>query len=93
MIYLLSYILVLKLSYEDTFDIMLCNNVTCCNGIPVCRITYDINGRQIDDSVPIAMNGWGKIKTVAPDSPLKGFFSIDVYGQKRQLVADLKYVN
>ena len=61
------------LPYEDTFDVLVSDNVTC-SGARTCRITYDKDGNLISGPVPFTISGHITILTVVPKSQEKGLF-------------------
>ena len=77
------------LLYENTFDVVVVPENATCDGVRACKITYDKNGKVITGPVPFTISGSTSLYTVAPKSPIKGFFGLGF--QFRTPTYTLKY--
>ena len=80
------------LPYQDTFDVAL-SNKKMCNGKPSCRMSYNIKGRQVSGSVPLAVHKHTKLYPVLPSSSVKGFFGVAAYYKAPQVYINLYYIS
>ncbi|XP_008205889.1 uncharacterized protein LOC100680003 [Nasonia vitripennis] len=60
-------------TYDNQIDVVV-NSIQACGGVDRCKLSFDLQGKQIGDVQPYKPKLSGYANAVSPATPVKGFF-------------------